>query len=654
MQAVLNLLAELRSSRGSRTGPWTTSPWARLREIVPTLGAYNPRAGNALLVSITVHALFFFLFAQIMVPGHARAFVRDLSAWVTEEPEEFDEIDETLVTLAEPNENASDNVLSSLAMATALEVSDVPEVETDVEPLDLEEHTIEIPPIIENRAFQQSDIVVTVGSIGEQVEHVEGAVDRITYEIATNLERSDVLVVWLMDASISLVDDREAVADRLSRVYGEIDQLENLRDDALLSAVVSYGKSVKDLVAPTSDGTAIVKAIRNVPVDDSGIENVFHAIGTSIAEYRPHIRDGRKMMIIVWTDESGDDIALLEDVVRTCQRLSVPVFAVGPSSMFGRKMGTQAYTHPDDGKVYRLPITRGPDTLRPERLRVPYWFIGPQLEGLRAGVAPYALTRLAKESGGAYFINDQKADRAPFALGTMRNYMPDYSSPDEYTAHVRRSQLRQTVLRAVDATYERPLKGTPELQFEPTGANFQQQLREAQQTVAFNSLILSRALSFFGDKGLESAYQSEPSARWRAWYDLTYGRLLAMQVRCNEYNWTCAVMKGKGSAFVEKKSNRWRFRPSTEITSGTAAERASAEAIRLLERCVSNNPGTPWEQLAKRELFHPFGFAIDETYVAPPKPETMAGGNNPNVPQGRRTEKERKLDRGPKVKLPKL
>lgn len=653
MQAVLHRLAELRPGQSSRIGPWTTSPLERLREIVPTIGAYNPRAGYALAASITVHVVFFLLFAQIMVPGYARSVIRDLKASVVEEPEEIEEIEESMFTLAEPNENEAENVLSSLAMATAIEVNDMPEVETDIETFVLEEHTVEVPPIIENRAFQQSDIVVSVGSIGEQVEHVEGAVDRITHEIATNLERSDVLVVWLMDASISLVEDREAVADRLSRVYDEISQLENLREEALLSAVVSFGKSVDDLVPPTSDGTKIVEAMRNVPVDDSGVENVFDAVGRSITQYRPHIRDGRKMMLIVWTDESGDDLARLEDVVRTCQRLAVPVITVGPSSMFGREVGTTAYKNPEDGEVYQLPVTRGPDTLRPERLKLPYWFDGPQLENLRAGVAPYALTRLAQESGGAYFINEDKADRAPFALGTMRNYMPDYSSPEEYSVRVRSSRLRQAVLQAVDITLERPLKGTPELQFAPTGENFQQQLREAQQTVAFNTLILNQALSYFGDKGFEAEYQREPSARWRAWYDLTYGRLLAMKVRCDEYNWTCAEMKGKGSDFVDKQSNRWKFKPATELTSGTAAERTATEAIRLLERCVSNNPGTPWEQLAKRELLHPFGFAIDEAYEEPPKPETMAGNNNPNPPLGLRTEKARKLERK-EMNLPKL
>ena len=32
----------------------------------------------------------------------------------------------------------------------------------------------------------------------------------------------------------------------------------------------------------------------------------------------------------------------------------------------------------------------------------------------------------------------------------------------------------------------------------------------------------------------------ETSRRWQAHYDLIRGRLLAMKVRCYEYNWACA------------------------------------------------------------------------------------------------------------------
>mgnify|MGYP002622767465 CR=1 FL=1 len=661
MQAVWHRLIELHTRRGAtaQSGPPASTLAAvfeRLREIVAEPRAYNPRAGQALLASVLAHTVLFLLFAQVMMPGGSGQLVQELRAWVIDDEEELLP-EEPLLALAEPAEREAENVLSAEALASAPIVAEQVELDPVLEEtVDIEEYDLELPPTVEPIGFERNDLLVTAGSVGEEVDHVDGAVDRITHEIATRLERNDVLVLWLMDASISLVDDREMVAERLERVYREIEELGAVEEDSLVASVVAYGQEVRSLVDPTSSGAEIVAAMRSVEADPSGSENVFQALLWSLDRYQPLItRERRTMMAVVWTDESGDDVSFLEPAARRCQQLAVPVFIVGPASMFGREMGTHAYTHPEDGEVYQLPVKRGPDTLRPEWMRVPYWFDGPQYEMLSAGIGPYALTRLARETGGAYFINDTSGRRSPFQLATMRYYMPDYSAAQEYQMLAQRSPLRRAVLSAVDLTLARPLKGTPRLEFAPTGNNFQDQLREAQETVAYNTLVIDRALVFFGERGLESAYEDEPSPRWRAWYDLTYGRLLAMRVRCWEYNWACAVMKGKGANFVDEESNRWTFHPADEIQFGTAAERTAAEARRLLQRCADNHPDTPWALLAQRELAHPFGFAIDEAYVAPPPPpDPNLNPGNPPDPQGRRTERARKLERPKMPDLPKL
>ena len=169
--------------------------------------------------------------------------------------------------------------------------------------------------------------------------------------------------------------------------------------------------------------------------------------------------------------------------------------------------------------------------------------------------------------------------------------------------------------------------------------------------MAYDLLTIERALAAFGAKGMEQEYTQEVSPRWQAWYDLTLGRLLAMQVRCFEFNWACAVMKGKGSDFVDQKSNRWEFVPDEKINFGTASERAATEAVRLLKRAVENNPGTPWAILAQRELEQPLGFRVDEGYVAPP-PEVTITVNNP--PPGVRVEQPRMIQRKTAAQLPKL
>ncbi len=586
----------------------------------------------------------------------------------TQQPEEelLDEPEPNL-DLALPDIAAHENVLSSLAMSSGPIENDDSELLSTFEPTTDQAIELVRDEVKQLEAFKLDEIVVEKGSVGQEITHVEGAVDRITYEIANNLEEQNLIIVWLMDASISLVEERQVVADNLQRVYQELEQLGGISDDAILSAVVAFGKGYVPIVEPTADGQAIIDGIRDMPIDESGEEMVFHSVAKTIDRYKTYItRQRRKMMIIVWTDESGDDYSVLEPTIAMCRRFNVPVFTVGPSAMFGREIGTRPYKHPEDGVVYHLPVNRGPDAVRQEQLRLPYWFRTEKKDGplnkLHAGLGPFALTRLARESGGAYFVKDHPSDRSPIKLETMLHYLPDYDSPVEYVKNALASPLRSAVLNAVDVTYQMKFKGTPQLQFAPTGDTFQQDMLDAQKTVAYNEQVLEAALAAFQVKGLEKAYDEEKSARWRAWYDLTLGRLLAMRCRGNEYNWAAATMKGKGREFVDLKSNRWLFVPDEQLKFGSSSKKDAQEAKRLLTRCIENNPGTPWEQLAMRELKYPFGFTVQETYVAPPPPPKANPAAAVPVPPkptfrpppGLRTEKARMLQRKKKPKLPKL
>ena len=71
-----------------------------------------------------------------------------------------------------------------------------------------------------------------VGAIG-----AVGAVDRITQEILNRLAKGKVLVVWLMDESQSMEDDRNEIATRIDRVYQELGLSAAARGDALQTAV---------------------------------------------------------------------------------------------------------------------------------------------------------------------------------------------------------------------------------------------------------------------------------------------------------------------------------------------------------------------------------------------------------------------------------
>jgi hypothetical protein len=502
------------------------------------------------------------------------------------------------------------------------------------------------------------------GTFGEQQVHVEGAVDRITHEIARHLEEKNVIVVWLMDASLSLVKERQEVAKHLQRVFTELDQLKLLKNDELVSSVIAYGQQTKVLLDPTDEADKVIAAIRSVPDDETGVENTFAAVQFAIDRYNTRVtHQRRKMMIVNWTDESGDDYRLMDTVVANCQRLSIPVYTVGPSAMFGKEHGRRPYVHPDDGQTYFLPVCRGPDAVHQEQLELPFWFEGSQYRNLHSGLGPFALTRLAYDTGGAYFIKDDPQDISEFQVPTMVRYAPEYDSVAHYIRRIQNSPMRRAIMQVVEMSKQRTIKDNPILQLAPTGATFQQDLVEAQKTAAFNLDVLDQLLAPFG-QGFEKDYGNEKSPRWRAWYDYTYGRLLAMRVRNLEYNMVCSVFKGKGREFVDQKSNRWRFLPSDNITNTTSQKQAT-EANRLLRRCIDSNPGTPWAVLAQRELKDPFGFRIEEAYEAPPPPPPKPkAGPAPKVvvpkvvpqppPAKQAIPQPNMLPRPKEVKLPKL
>lgn len=653
MRALWNQLAEL------LVEPWI-DPNDELGSAYRTSDPGNPFWGrfvSAGAISAVVHAAVLVVLGRIV---HVeRQFEPPPQLAVTSfQPEEELELAEPELTMADVSDDPADSPLAAASESVAMTLADSPLVDAIPEPFDVSAPAEIDLPLPDISGFDVSDVVVQTGSVGVEVREVEGAIDRLTDEIMGHLEDDRLLVVWLMDASISLAPDRHEVAERLERIYHEIEALGGMRDEALKSAVVAYGQQMREMTPPTTDTATVVKAIRDVPTDSSGIENVFSAVLGCVMQYqRERHAEHRHMLIVVWTDESGNDVDRLENAVQFCRNAAIPVYVVGPSSMFGKQQGTMSYKH-TDGKTYQLPVDRGPDTVREERLHVPYWFDGNQYESMVSGLGPFALTRLAHETGGAYFIKDHAADRTPFDMDAMRHYAPSYDAPEIYVHQAEASPLRRAVLTAVDITNQRKLKGTPRLSFAPNGKTYFNEMREAQETAAYNAAVLQQALAPFGARGLEQACAKEHSRRWRAWYDLTYGRLLAMTVRCYEYNWACAVMKAKGADFVEKKSNRWQFKPDAALHYGSQSQRAAKEATRLLTRCVKENEGTPWALLAQRELKDPFGFRVEEAYVAPPPPPKAKPGKPAPPPpppsNERRMEQPRKLAKPAEVQLPKL
>jgi hypothetical protein len=276
------------------------------------------------------------------------------------------------------------------------------------------------------------------------------------------------------------------------------------------------------------------------------------------------------------------------------------------------------YTDPKTKHVFRgVRVRQGPESVALEQIRLPFWYGGPQYEIVEAGFGPYALSRLASATGGIYFVTRFQARRMGFDPARMREYKPDWVPRQQYEKQVADSPFKQAVLAAAQITQQQ-LPGMPSLFFPPADSPEFKELMGVNQGVAERTAYtVDEALAPINQ--VVNLRDRETSRRWQAHFDLIRGRLLAMKVRCHEYNWACARMKKDPQKFSSSKFNAWRLVPDQEIQYSDKAAAAGREAQSLLRRVVDDHPATPWALLAQRELENPLGFKWMETYV-PPRP----------------------------------
>jgi hypothetical protein len=378
--------------------------------------------------------------------------------------------------------------------------------------------------------------------------------------------------------------------------------------------------------APVDDVRPLVAAVRNIEPDVSGKENVFTAVADVTNRWKSYrTKEGRNVLVVVVTDERGDDFSKAEEVIHRTRRLGIRVYCVGNAALFGREKGYVRWQFPD-GSSEMLPVDQGPETAAPERLRLAFWgSAGKEAEQLSAGFGPYALTRLCAETGGLYLVAKETESR--FDPEIMKNYLPDYRPVSRYQADLAKNLSKGALVRAAITTQAHEVP-PPRLRFRAdTLEVLRRQLTEAQKPLALLDYFLSEMHAIL-DAGQKDRAQLK-TPRWRASFDLALGRVLAMRVRAFGYNVVLAEMKGSPQRFSRQESNQWRLVASSKTDIYPAGIKNMArQAEETLNKVIEEHPGTPWALLAQRELSQPLGWEWQEAtmFIAPPNP-------NPNRPR---------------------
>ncbi len=468
---------------------------------------------------------------------------------------------------------------------------------------------------------------LVAGDVTYDAKDVGASLDQIAREILRHLAKHKVTVVWLFDESESMKDDQKTIREKFDRVSTELKlnvDADKKSANALNHAIVGFGEGMDYMLEkPTTDIDQIGRAISRLRIDATGTENTMHAIAEVINHYSPLIRKDRTLLIVLVTDESGDDGAYVEEARQAVISRGVPLYVIGRQSLFGYDRAHLLYIDPVTKDHYWPTIKRGPETADVETL---LWDgFGFRQDEQPSGFAPYELARLTKASGGIYFLlpseetmRVRQREKA-YSITNLKEYIPDYESRSSYADRRNSSDLRRTLHQIIQET-----KGYGTALGFPI---FPDQLAQAGGE-AVDAATQRLAVLINMEKtlrSLEKQRDREPEKRWRAAYDLMLAQILAYEVKTYEYR-AClkAMIKKPPKPSVMPKPDLgvdWGIGHSSKKQApDDETAKKYAEAERLLKLVIERHPKTPWADLAQDTLSRGLSADYHERHHGPPNP----------------------------------
>ncbi|MCH8828641.1 MAG: VWA domain-containing protein [Planctomycetes bacterium] len=524
------------------------------------------------------------------------------------------------------------------------------------------------------------------GVLGEPTKMVDGygtALSLMTKELRRLMRTDKLLVVWLFDESESMKDDQQKIAAQFGRVYQELKIVQEQdpdivrkrkalrrkrskaaaqKNEILLTAIYGYGSSWKKLLDPTADLEKIVATIKSgIKIDDSGEEKTCEAIARTILKYKVQAaRAKRRLVIIVVSDESGDDGRAVETTLRLAKGAKTPLYFLGREAIFGYPYARHRWKDEKYGLWHWLRINRGPETAFPECLQ---WDgLHARWDAFSSGFGPYEQVRLARETNGIFFVLPGEEEnlsgagareKRQFAEHDMRQYHPLWQSRSDYGKLILKSKFRKQIWEIIVVL--NPVKHALKLlpSHDPN-LNIRQnhypllldEFKVQAQKEVVKAFVAWRKLNI-AIKGLESIKPlraREKSERWRANYDLIRAQCLAYHVRLfqymlamdahvqaspphlpankganpsNEWNvWRTTTMIVCDDAQFERVKRAFKLKSSKSEFLALLDEEKN-RATELYKDVERNHKGTPWARRAKYERIRGFGMKFTDRYWNP-------------------------------------
>ena len=368
----------------------------------------------------------------------------------------------------------------------------------------------------------------------------------------------------------------------------------------------------------------MIDAIDKLEQDSSGQEMAFTAISRVLEDCMSYrVEKEMQVIIVVITDEAGDDVEKMDAAVSTTARYAIPVYVIGPAAPFGRQ-ALLADKVESSEPAGRQVIRQGPESRHSERIQIPFANATYGMERTHSGFGPFHWEYLCRTSGGDYLAvtmpgYSASMMRGSFQGGTyvfgkyessvIRRYAPDYVSEVAYQQLLDQNTARRALHEA--ATLEPAgLLERPVTQFTYRDeAQMTRDVSRAQLAAARLEPELQKIHDVL--KNGEAGRTELTRPRWQAGYDLAMGRALAARARVEGYNAMLAALK-RGRTFESPTSSRWVLVPDDNIEAGSSYQRLVDKARTYLERVTTEHAGTPWARIAEKELETKLGWKWTE------------------------------------------
>ena len=475
------------------------------------------------------------------------------------------------------------------------------------------------------------DVTFEAGDVGESL-------DQIAREILRHLSQHKLTVVWLFDESESMKDDQRAIKDKFDRIVSELKahaDSERATSEAaapkkkdqqkyaepLTHAIVSYGADIHyQLEKPTESIQQVGKAIDKLKVDSSGTENTLHAINEVIDHYQSLIKKDKKLLIVLVTDESGDDGDFVEEAHQAVVNKGVPIYVIGRQSLFGYSLAHLRYIDPVTKDEYWPVIHRGPETADVELLQ---WDgLHDRWDELPSGFAPYELSRLTKDSGGIFFLLPSEENmrvhqkEKNYKIADLKEYAPELMSRNAYAAERSKSEFRRTLYEIIDLTRHAEYRREFPIDHNELASAISEAAELATARLQTLLSIQNRL------EALKPLREREPEKRWQAHYDLIMGQIVAYQIKSFEYRAclaeTLKTMPIPTPPLGPEQTMVWVIDHSPKpMAPKQQTEEKYKEATRLLKEVIAKHPKTPWADLAQEEINRGFSCVRHEWRRSP-------------------------------------